>query len=361
MTVTASRRTPLFDRHLALGAPMVSFAGWEMPQQYSSIREEVHAVRTAAGVFDVSHMGEFVVRGRDALDFVQSVTTNDASTLESGRAQYSLMCNQEGGVVDDLLVYRRSDSLLLVVNAGRRQADWDWLTASKRADCQLVDESDDWALIAFQGPSAITLLAPLCDTDLVALRRNQFTSASLAGVRCTVSRTGYTGEDGVEILCPAGEAVRVWDALLAAGPEVRPCGLGARDVVRLESGLRLYGNDLDETVNPWAAGLDWVVKPDKGEFTGSEAMMALRPVERRRTIGLLPEGRAIARHGDPVRVDSRVSGAVTSGTFSFTLGRPIAMAMVVEAPPPGETVEVEVRGNAVRATVCELPFVKGRR
>lgn len=351
---------------MAAGARMVPFAGWEMPVHYGSILDEVRAVRSGAGVFDVSHMGEFRVRGEGALDALQHLLTNDASRLKPGRAQYTLLCNETGGVLDDLIAYRWSDSrdptdFMLVVNAANRERDYAWMTArAADAGVQWEDISDTMALLAVQGPDAARLLHPLVpDTDLEVFRPFSHMPARLRTATDVLdvhlARTGYTGEDGFEIFCAWDDAPAIWDAVTAAG--ATPCGLGARDVLRIEASYPLYGHELTEDTNPYAAGLGWVVKPEKGDFIGREAMEAAREAHLPRTLrGILPEDeRAIPREGTEIR-HPLGAGRITSGTFSPTLGRAVAMAFV---PNGAEgNVQMLMRGRELPAAIVDLPFYK---
>jgi aminomethyltransferase len=354
------RRTPLHAAHVAAGARLVPFSGWEMPLQYSSVKEEQLAVRRAAGAFDVSHMGRYEVVGPGAAEALQRLLTNDVGALPSGRAVYSLVCREDGGIVDDVIAYRRgADLYSVVVNAGNREKDWDWISAHLVPGAELRDRSDELALIAFQGPRAAELLGAAQLRELPAFGFVE--DVQVLGVGCAlVARTGYTGEDGFEMMVPAAAAPELWAQLLQADAAVRPCGLGARDVCRLEAGLRLYGNDMDDTVNPYEAGLGWTVKLDKGEFVGQAALAEVKAAgARRATVGVLGEGRTIPRHGTPVRVGSDVIGEVTSGTWSFLLEQGIGMARVAAGSvQPGDTVELELRGQPAAAAVVRLPFYR---
>ncbi|TMC12546.1 MAG: glycine cleavage system aminomethyltransferase GcvT [Chloroflexi bacterium] len=354
----ASRRTPLHAQQLAVGARMVDFAGWELPQQYRSVKDEQEAVRTAAGVFDVSHMGRYEVRGAAAGDFLQGVVTNDLGRLPPNRAQYNLLCRPDGGIVDDLVVYRGDPAWFVVVNAANREKDMSWLREHAPAGVEVVDRSDELGLLAVQGPRAEEQL-PVADTDLAGLRYFGIAEATLAGARTMISRTGYTGEDGFELFVPAASLAATWDALLRAG--VQPCGLAARDVCRLEAGLRLYGSDMDETTNPYEAGLGWTVKLGKGDFVGREALLRIKEVgPSRELVGLGCADRGIPRHGAVVRLGGRDIGVVTSGTYSFWLRRGIAMAFVeAGAAPLGGQVEVATRSGEAAAEVVPLPFYRG--
>jgi aminomethyltransferase len=357
------RRTPLHDRHVAAGAKLVPFAGWEMPVQYSGVLDEHRAVRSAAGLFDVSHMGEFRVAGPGAEAFVQRLTPNDVSRLEPGRAHYSAFLTPEGTFVDDLLVYRlAADEILIVVNAANVEGDLAWASAQPREHAELDDVSDSWALLALQGPKAAAILQPLTAVPLAEIRYYRFARGDVAGHRAIVSRTGYTGEDGFELYVAPEAAPPLWDALLAAGAAhgLVPAGLGARDTLRLEAGMALYGHEIDRTTTPWEAGLDWIVKLEKGEFVGREALVAARAEgPKRRLVGFQVEGRGIAREGHAILADGRAVGAVTSGTYSPTFERALGMGYVEAGlAEPGTPLEIDVRGKRVAARVAPLPFYK---
>jgi aminomethyltransferase len=356
------QRTPLHQEHLRLNAKMVPFAGYEMPVQYpTGITAEHNAVRNAAGLFDVSHMGEFEVRGPRALDFVQRITTNDASRLEVGQAQYSTMCNEQGMVIDDLLVYRMADRYMLVVNGANRQKDWAWASRwAAEAGADLADRSDDIALLALQGPKAPEILSRLTDTDLDAIRYYHFTEGTVDGVPAIISRTGYTGEDGFELYVAAEHAAALWRKLLetGAGDGLIATGLGSRDSLRLEMGMALYGNDLDEGHTPLEGGLGWVTKLDKGDFVGREALARQKEAGvGRRLVGFRLKERAFPRPHYPVTFNGQTVGEVTSGTLSPTLGEGIGMAYVpTEAAKPGTEIGIVIRDRAVPAEVVKPPF-----
>ena len=359
-------RTPLFDRHRALGGRMVDFAGWEMPQQYTSVREEHAAVRGAAGLFDVSHMGRVAFAGGAAAELLQELVTNDVGSLAPGHAQYNLLCNEQGGILDDLVVYRLPDgSWSAVVNASNREPDVAWMQAHAGAGAEVLDRSAETALLALQGPRAEAVLAVVAPAaDLSALPYLGVTEAELAGAQGVgISRTGYTGEDGFELFVPADRVAGVWDAILeaGAGQGVLPAGLAARDVCRLEAGLRLYGNDMDERTNPYQAGLGWTVKLDKGEFIGRAALAGFRAAGPDRVlVGIRCGERVIPRHGARVRLAGEEIGEVTSGTHSFFLGAGIGMASVAAGRAPvGAQVEIEGRGAGGLAEVVKLPFYRG--
>ncbi len=352
------RKTPLFDEHVRLNAKLVPFAGFAMPVQYpNGIRAEHQAVREEAGMFDVSHMGEFRVAGADALPFVSYAITNDPEALDPGEAQYAAMCHEHGGVVDDLLVYRMAaDDFRLVVNAANIAKDWAHLTALAASfDVALEDESDRIALIALQGPAAAEMLSPLTPTDLGGIPYYAFTQGQVAGTPCTISRTGYTGEDGFELYAPAERAVAVWRALEEAG--AAPAGLGARDSLRLEMGYALYGSDIDDETTALEAGLGWLVKFDKRDFVGREALQAQKEsgVPRRlRGIRLLERG--FPRPGYEVRWNGEPVGQVRSGTMSPTLGHGIATVYLPPEAGFGAGVEVVIRDRPVPGEVVRTPF-----
>ena len=362
---SALLRTPLRERHVALGARMVPYAGWEMPVQYASIIDEHRTVRSAVGLFDLSHMGELLVSGPEGLAFTRYAVVSDPGTLEPGQAQYSMLCDADGGIIDDLIVYRADDGYLIVCNAANHQAVLDHLDALRRRgdfDATVEDRSERTALIAPQGPRAAELLATLTDLDLASLGYYRSQRGAVAGVDCLVARTGYTGEDGFELFCDARRATRLWDALVDAGEPfgLKPCGLGSRDTLRLEAGMPLYGNELGRDMNPYEANLGRVVKLDKGEFMGRAALAAVQQAgPARKLVGLVMRDNAIARHGYAVRVDGQEAGVVTSGTASPTLGEPIAMAYLPAASASvGGDVEVVVRERPHRAEQVKLPFYK---
>jgi aminomethyltransferase len=360
--VSALRRTPLHARHVALGGKIVPFAGYEMPVQYpAGITAEHRAVRQGCGVFDVSHMGELLVRGPQAVEFVNRVTTNDVAKLAVGQVHYTALCNERGTIEDDCLVYRFADHLMVVVNASNKDKDLAHLRAHLDGfDCTIEDVSDATALLAVQGPATESILQALTAVDLAAIKYYWFAEGEVAGVRGIVSRTGYTGEDGFELYLPAEQAPAVWDALLATG-QVTPCGLGARDTLRLEMGMALYGNDIDDTTTPLEANLGWMTKLAKGDFVGREAIAAQKAAGvPRKLVGFTIAERAIPRHGYPVFApDGSSSGAVCSGTMSPSLGIAIGTCYLPTAfAAEGTVFEIDVRGKRVPATVVKPPFYK---
>jgi aminomethyltransferase len=361
------KTTPLNRVHREAGARMVPFAGWEMPVQYTGVIDEHTAVRTRAGLFDVSHMGEVAVRGRESLEFLQQVTSNDVSRLAPGRIQYSALTTPEGTFVDDLLVYKLGeDDYFLVINAGNASKDVDWLRYhAKGYDVRLEDVSDRYCQLALQGPRAELILQPLTETPLPAIRYYGFERATVAGTPCVLSRTGYTGEDGFELYGPWDAAEGLWNALLTAGAPhgLVPAGLGARDTLRLEAKMALYGNDIDDTTTVLEADLAWIVKLEKGDFLGRDALLKQKAEGlSRRLVGFETEGRAIARHGTTASKDGRTVGAVTSGTFSPTLKKNIGLAYLpLSLGEPGTRITVEIRGRSEPAVVVPTPFYKRAR
>ena len=363
------RETPLRSRHEALGARMVPFAGWLMPVSYRGILDEHRAVRTAAGLFDLGHMGQVAVDGPDALPFLQSVTTNDVAALDPGDAQYSLLANPAGGVIDDIIVYRYPDQpgYFVVVNASNRDKDVAWLQQQRANHPDLAvdirDVSDECGMIAIQGPRAVTIVSGLTPDDLASLSAFQWLRGSVAGIPALIARTGYTGEDGFEFYVPQERTGELWDAVIAAGQPTGlvPVGLGARDTLRLEARMPLYGNELADDIGPLEAGLGWAVKLDKGPFVGSAAIAAMKASGApRRTVGFrLLERAGSARHGYPVAVDGRQVGVVTSGAHSPTLGAEIGLALIErDAAGIGRPLHVVIRGRAVPAEQVKLPFYR---
>lgn len=351
------RRTPLYEEHKELGARLVDFAGWEMPVQYEGVKAEHTAVREKAGLFDVSHMGEVVFRGPDAEAAVQRLVTRDVARMEAGQAGYCAVCYETGGTVDDVLVYRREADFLIVVNAANREKDVTHFRESTAdLDVEITDESDGWALLALQGPEAVGLLQSLTDTDLSDVRPFRFIEAELDGVSAMLSRTGYTGEDGFEIYLKPDDAPTVWRRLIESG--AAPVGLGARDTLRLEAGMSLYGNELSADITPLEAGISFAVHLDKETgFIGQEALQ--REKEEglaRKVVGFEVTGRGIARHEHLVSVGGEEVGHVTSGTHSPTLGKAIGLALL----PAGveDSFEVVIRDKAVPASIVPLPFYK---
>jgi len=359
------KRTPLYQMHVELGAKMVEYAGFDMPVTYpAGITAEHKAVREGVGVFDVSHMGEFEITGPDRNAFVQRITCNDVGALKPGQAQYSAILTKDGTFVDDCLVYRFEDKLMLVVNAANLTKDWDTIVDQKGGvNVRLRDISDETALIAVQGPKAEALLAPLTQMAVAMIPYYEFAQGKVAGVQCFLSRTGYTGEDGFEVYARAEDAETLWHSLVGAG-RGEPCGLGARDTLRLEAGLPLYGNDIDDTITPYEAGLNFIVKLDKGApFTGLEALkkQKLEGVKRRLVGFKVLEPKAVARHGYPVYLDGRQVDVVRSGTVTPSANVAIGTTYLpVDQTKPGTKFEIDIRGKRVPAEVVKLPFVPHR-
>ncbi len=367
-TAESLKKTSLNAWHRAHGARMVQFAGWDMPVEYSGVANEHLAVRTRAGLFDVSHMGEIEIAGKDALAAVQRVTSNDASRLKVGQAQYSALTTSAGTFVDDLLVYRlSSDHFLMVVNAANIAKDYAYVAEHIRGfvDAAVIDSSSRYALIAIQGPAAREVLQQVTGVDLGDIRYYWFAHGEVANARATISRTGYTGEDGFEMFVAPAQAARVWDALLDAGRsmDVIPAGLGARDTLRLEAAMRLYGNDIDETTTVLEADLEWIVAWNKDAFIGKDALAGQKASGlKRKLVGFEMIDRAIARHGYDVYDRGEKLGAVTSGTQTPFVKKAIGMAYLpIARTEPGTEFDVDVRGRRARARVVPLPFYKRPR
>jgi aminomethyltransferase len=356
------RRTPLYEEHLALGARMVPFAGYEMPVQYAGIVEEHNAVRAHAGVFDICHMAEFRVFGFGAFDFLQRMLTNDLSRIpEIGQAQYTLMLDEDGGIVDDLIVYHSGDiEYLIIANAANHEKDFERLRSMAPEDLEVVDESDRTGLIALQGPEAIAIIQELCGSDWTVPARFTIGEALIDGrIPALVARTGYTGEDGVEIVSRASDAAAIWRVLLSFS-NVTPVGLGARDTLRLEMGYHLYGSDMDDDIDPVSAGLGWVVPQGKSGYVGEAAVQAVRAQSPQVKLAYLVVDGAIPRHGFPVLHEGVEVGKVASGTYSPTLGDGIATAYLpAELAVPDTPLEVAIRKKMASARVVRAPFVSG--
>lgn len=360
---TELKSTALTAIHQQLGAKMVPFAGYLMPVQYSGLIEEHNTVRNALGVFDVSHMGEFFVSGKGALELIQLVTSNDAAKLTDGKVQYSCLPNDQGGIVDDLLVYRiNEESYLLVVNASNIDKDWNWISKHNRFDAVMENRSDQMSLLAVQGPKALEAMQKLTDMQIVGMEYYTFKIGTFAGVEnVIVSTTGYTGAGGCEIYMPNEAAEKIWHAVIEAGAEfgIKPIGLGARDTLRLEMGFCLYGNDIDDTTSPIEAGLGWITKFTK-TFVNCDAIKAHKENgTARKLVGFELLDRGIPRHGYEV-VDASMNpiGVVTSGTQSPTLNKPIGMAYVPTAlAKPGSEIFINIRGKALKAVVMKVPFI----
>ncbi|GIW01317.1 glycine cleavage system aminomethyltransferase GcvT [Roseiflexus sp.] len=360
------RRTPLYERHVALGARMVEFGGWEMPVQYSGIIDEHRAVREAVGLFDISHMGEVEVRGPDALPFLQHLVTYDVAAIQPGEANYALMCLPNGGIIDDTFIYNLGDYYLIVVNAANTAKDVAWMhECAKGFQVMVADASDRTGMLALQGPAAEGLLAQVAGADLAALPFHGVRRGTVSGIPAIVARTGYTGEDGFELFVAADDVGRLWDALLNAGRDagLKPCGLGARDSLRFEACLALYGHEITEETNPYEARLGWVVKLDKGDFIGRDALQRIKQEGvRRRLTGFEMVGRGIARSEYEIRdLEGMPVGRVTSGMPSPTLEKNLGMGYVpVTLSAEGSEFDVVVRDRPVRARVVKMPFYRPR-
>ena len=360
-----AKQTPLHSEHVKLGAKMVEFAGWDMPVQYTSIKDEHLAVRNAAGLFDVSHMGEIEISGPDALALVQHLSTNDASNMIDGKALYSLMLNERGTVIDDVIIYRfTQERFIIVVNASNVDKDFAWMKKHANSNVTVTNRSDDYALIAFQGPKAPEILQTLTDVDLPSIKRYHFASGAVTGINDVIlARTGYTGEDGFEIFCTPADAPKLWSALRDAGKThgVKPTGLAARDTLRIEMKFSLYGHEISEETNPYEAGLGWVVK--MGEENGFYGKDVLAEIKKRgitrRLVGFTMIDRAIPRQGYSIIKDGEAVGEVTSGTMSPSMDIPIGIGFV---PPDmramGTRFHIDIRGKLKEAEVIETPFYK---
>ncbi|AFM01698.1 MULTISPECIES: glycine cleavage system aminomethyltransferase GcvT [Desulfitobacterium] len=362
--MTNLKRTPLYEKHQQLGAKLIDFGGWEMPVQYAGVLEEHKTVRSKAGLFDVSHMGEVELKGKDSLAFLQYILTNDVSRIQDNQIQYSPMCAPDGGVVDDLLVYRYSqEHFLIVVNASNTDKDFAWMQDKAQGfEIHLENRSEDFAQLALQGPLAEKILQKLTRLDLSQIKYYWFTHGEVDGVLCLISRTGYTGEDGFEVYLPPDHAPRMWDRILAVGAEegVQPIGLGARDTLRFEARLPLYGNELGSDITPLEAGLGFFVRLEKEHFVGKEALSAQKEKGiPRKLVGLEMIERGIARSHYPLQKVGKEIGFITSGSFSPTLNKNIALGLI---PPEyaqiGETLDVIIRGKAVKARIIPSQFYK---
>jgi len=355
-------KTPFYELHLKHNAKMVEFTGYLMPIQYRGIIEEHRRVRKSVGVFDITHMGEFEVRGKNALAFLQKTTTNDVAKLETYQVQYSCMCYPDGGIVDDLLVYKLPDHYYLVVNGANIEKDFKWLESNLFGDVKLINKSDETALLAIQGPDAEKVLAKITDVDLKQLRYYWATFGRVSGVDMLFSRTGYTGEDGFELYFPFCHAENLWNAIFEAGKgfDIEPIGLGARDSLRLEMKYMLYGNDIDKTTNPFEAGLAWIVKPEKGDFIGRKPFLKTKEQGSKRKLmafQLLEKG--FPRQHYPIKKDGKTIGEVTSGVFSPSLDKGVGMGYVeTEYSKIGTKFDIDIRGKGFKAEVVKPPFYK---
>ncbi|HEY7976147.1 MAG TPA: glycine cleavage system aminomethyltransferase GcvT [Ktedonobacterales bacterium] len=362
-------RTPLYERHRALGARLVEFSGWEMPVQYSGILDEHRTVRERAGLFDVCHMGEFRVEGAGALDFLQRLVPNNVARLADNQALYSQILRPDGGTLDDLIIYRLDEGhYMVVVNAGTMRKDWAWFSehAAGADHLTLTNVSAETGLIALQGPRALAILQPLTETPLAEINYYHCQRGVVVGIQCIISRTGYTGEDGFELYCAAEQAGTLWDTLLDAGAAdgLLPAGLGARDTLRLEAGYCLYGHELTEEITPLEAGLGWTIKLDKGvDFIGRDALVAEKAQGlRRKLVGIELTERGVPRADYPIMQHGATVGALTSGGMAPTLGKPIGMGYITSGETaPGASAAIEIRGKPIEAVIAPLPFYKRPR
>lgn len=354
------KKTALYEVHQKLGAKIVEFGGYLMPVQYKGIIEEHKRVRNSVGIFDVSHMGEFLIKGEKAQEYLQKMTLNDVTKLVDNRAQYSGMCYENGGMVDDLVIERFHDHYMVIVNASNREKDFRWMKQHVIPEVELTDISDDFSLFAVQGRNAETTLQKLTDLNLSEIKYYWFREGKIAGVDAVISRTGYTGEDGFEVGIDARQSIDVWEAILEAGQEfeIAPIGLGARDTLRLEMKYCLYGNDIDETTNPIEAGLGWITKLDKGDFIGRDAIIrAMEQGITRRLVGFELKDRAFPRHGYKIMKDGKEIGHVTSGTFSPSLDKGIGIGYINKPFNQVDTlITISIRGRDVPAQVVKTPF-----
>jgi len=358
------KKTKFFSIHEKAGAKIVDFAGFLMPVQYSSIIAEHKAVRNSVGAFDVSHMGEIFITGENAADFIQHITVNDVDKLYPGRVQYSAMCYQDGGIVDDLLVYKFSDTkFMLVVNASNLEKDFQWMKQNNKFNVEINDDSDNYSLLAVQGPKSKTVIEKVYGKEL-GIEYYNFIEGSIAGIDMIISRTGYTGEVGYELYFKGDEAVaeKIWNAIFEAGKEfgIMPAGLGARDSLRLEYGFCLYGNDIDNTTNPLEAGLGWITRLNKKDFIGKEALLKIKSEGlKRKLVAMNSENKAFPRHGYDLTLNNQKVGVITSGTVSPVLEIPIALGYVdIEHAVEGNEINFSIRGKEIPAKIVKLPFIK---
>lgn len=366
MTTVSLKETPIASVHKELGGRMVDFAGWNMPVQYKSIVTEHKATRDSVGIFDVSHMGEFTVKGEDAFDFLQYMIPNDLSKLkEPNKAIYTQLCRENGGTVDDLIIYKREEDFLLIVNASNIDKDWEWLSENAKQfnRVEMNNVSEETGLIALQGPKAVELFSKVVgDSSLSEMKSFSYKEATIDGVTFGFGRTGYTGEDGFEILVPCQKAAWLWNLLLEAGKEfdIEPCGLGARDTLRLEAGLPLYGHELEEDITPVEAGLGWSVKLKKGDFIGREVLSRQKEEGTvKKIVCLKADGKALPRQGYPVVAEGKEIGVVTSGSQGIFVGYPIAFAHIESSHAKlGSKVAIKIRDREVTAEVVKRPFYK---
>jgi len=357
----SAKKTPLYDRHIELGGNVMNFGGYLLPTQYSGIKQEHNAVRSKAGLFDVSHMGEFIVSGPNAESFLNKMTVNDVTSLSVGQAQYSAMCTKNGSIVDDLLVYKKENDFMLVVNASNLEKDLNWLNSHKTDDMSIKDISDQTGLVAVQGPRSRDILQTLTDTNLSNIQFYHFTEGKVSGMEAIIARTGYTGELGFEIYASSDDIGEIWDAIMDAGADkgLSPAGLGCRDTLRMEMKFALYGNDIDETTNPLEAGLGWITRLGKDDFMGKKALLEAKANVTRRLVCLEMTERAIPRQGCPILMNDESVGIITSGTMSPSLETGIGIGYVdLPFDRSGTELVVDIRGKMKVAIVVKPPFYK---
>ena len=357
----SAKKTPLYDRHIELGGNVMNFGGYLLPTQYSGIKQEHNAVRSKAGLFDVSHMGEFIVSGPNAESFLNKMTVNDVTSLSVGQAQYSAMCTKNGSIVDDLLVYKKENDFMVVVNASNLEKDLDWLNSHKVGQVSIEDVSDQTGLIAIQGPRSRNILQTLTDTNLSNIQFYHFKDGKVSGKDAIIARTGYTGELGFEIYASSDDIGEIWDAIMDAGADkgLSPAGLGCRDTLRMEMKFALYGNDIDETTNPLEAGLGWITRLGKDDFMGKKALLEAKANVTRRLVCLEMTERAIPRQGCPILMNDESVGIITSGTMSPSLETGIGIGYVdLPFDRSGTELVVDIRGKMKVAIVVKPPFYK---
>ena len=357
----SAKKTPLYDRHIELGGNVMNFGGYLLPTQYSGIKQEHNTVRSKAGLFDVSHMGEFIVSGPNAESFLNKMTVNDVTSLSVGQAQYSAMCTKNGSIVDDLLVYKKENDFMLVVNASNLEKDLNWLNSHKTDDMSIEDISDQTGLVAVQGPRSRDILQTLTDTNLSNIQFYHFTEGKVSGMEAIIARTGYTGELGFEIYASSDDIGEIWDAVMDAGADkgLSPAGLGCRDTLRMEMKFALYGNDIDETTNPLEAGLGWITRLGKDDFMGKKALLEAKANVTRRLVCLEMTERAIPRQGCPILMNDESVGIITSGTMSPSLETGIGIGYVdLPFDRSGTELVVDIRGKMKVAIVVKPPFYK---
>jgi aminomethyltransferase len=352
------KRTPLYDIHVTLKAKMVPFAGWEMPVYYSGIMAEHKAVRTSAGIFDIGHMGAVKVSGKNALQYLQKILSNDVLKLEAGSSQYSIILNKSGGVIDDIFVYRLPDHYMLILNASNTDKDIEWLKKNDSEGVEIIDLKNNLTLLALQGPKSQQILQKICDADLKKLGHHKIIKSQISNIGSLISRTGYTGEDGFELFFDRSKAEIIWNKLVGLG--VVPCGLGARDTLRLEAGMPLYGHEYNEGITPLETGFSFAVKLDKGDFIGRDSLVVHKEEGfSKHLVGIKLNETGIPRQGQKIFKDGKIIGYITSGTMSPTLKVPIGMGYVrTEYSDIGSAFDVEIRGKHIKAEVAKLPFYK---